>query len=201
MAPLLLALVASSVSCQRRAPRSVAESLLDVGYYKARLQEGDSGERKFRLLLFAAAPDRIHAEILSPLGNPQLIVDGGAGRMAVTFVRDGVSFVGDASPAVFGHLLGLELDLEQWVDALRGGLEHPTVSVLREGGGTLPDRLELRRAGQRLTLELRRRQPTPAGSEALGSAVPPPGTEVRPLTDLLDAPQRFEELESEAAGS
>jgi hypothetical protein len=121
--------------------------------------------------------------------------------MAVTFLRDDLSFVGAATPQVFNHLLGLELDLEQWVSAVRGGLEHPSISIEREGSGSLPDRLELQRAGQRLTLELRRRQPAPADGSSLGNGAPPDGMPTRPLTDLLDEPDRFDALDREAAPS
>jgi len=177
------------------------EGVPHVGYYKATLERESGRDRKFRLLLFVDVPDRIHAEILSPLGNPQLIVDGGGGKMAVSFLRDDLSFVGAATPEVFDHLLGLELDLEQWVSAVRGGLEHPSISIDREGSGSLPDRLEMQRAGQRLTLELRRRQPAPADGSSLGVGAPPDGMRTRPLTDLLDEPDRFDELDRDSTPS
>ena len=70
-----------------------------VGLYRARLEHPDGSSDRFKLLLHAALPDRLHGEVLAPVGGTVLIFDGGGGRMAVTFVRDRVSFVGPASPA------------------------------------------------------------------------------------------------------
>ena len=76
---LVLVLALSLAACAgRRVPvSSVQDAGPAFGLYRARLEEAGGQSERFRLLLFAAAPDRIHGEVLSPMGTTALIFDGG----------------------------------------------------------------------------------------------------------------------------
>jgi hypothetical protein len=173
------------------------------GLYKGRVEPAEHKPRRFRLLLYAELPDRVHAEILSPLGNPQLIVDGGAGNVAVTFVGEGESFVGPATSEVLEDILGVRLTLVELVGALLTGrcdaegyrLER---SAADEPG--LPRAIGLTGPSSGLTLELRRLLPLDADPSALGRGVAPAGTRVRPLGDLVLDEGRVEALSTPEEG-
>jgi len=158
-----------------------------MGLYHARVEWPSEPARRFRLLLWAEEPDRIHGEILSPLGTTELILDGGAGRLAVTIPRDRVAYVGDADASSLGTVLGLDLTLEQLVGVLLGSdaelTGHPCVREPRGAPG-LPRRLDIDEDGHRLSLKLKRLEPLRVSTEFLGTGEAPAGVEVRPLDAL-----------------
>jgi hypothetical protein len=166
-----------------------------VGRYKGRVAHGQAKERRFRLLLFAALPDRVHGEVLSPLGGPQLILDGGSGQLAITFVRDGESFVGPARSEVLSRILGVEVELGQLVRALLlgegsgGGLR-----VERKGPSApgLPESLTIETEDATFALELKKLRSLGADPGRLGTGQPPADTSVRPLEDLEGEGERLE---------
>jgi hypothetical protein len=156
--------------------------------------------RRFRLLLFAALPDRVHGEILSPLGNPQLIVDGGGGQLAITFVRDGESYVGPARGDVLERVLGVRLDLPELAAALLAGEASSEDRWVERTGDTvpgLPETFAVGMEGASLTLELKQLRPVTADPTALGTGRPPGGTRVRPLEELETEGDRIERLVAE----
>jgi hypothetical protein len=157
-----------------------------VGVYRARLDDGEGRPQKFKLLLFAAPPDRLHGEVLSPTGNTVLIFDGGDGRMAVTFVRDRVAYVGPAGSEALDKLVGVPLTLEELVRGLlegaRGGEPYTLVRLAQEPG--LPQSLEIVAEGRSLALQLKRLRPLSAPAEGLGTGRPPDGMEQLPLERL-----------------
>ena len=175
-----------------------------VGVYRGRIENAEGEARRFRLQLFAALPDRVHGEVLSPLGAPQLIVDGGAGQLAVTFVRDGESFVGQAHGDVVARILGVRLELDELVRALLTGETLGGAHRLERTGrgtGELPEAVTIRSEGGTLTLELKRLRPLRADPTLLGTGRPPEGTRVRPLEDLNDEGERLERLAGDGAES
>jgi hypothetical protein len=186
---LLLAAAALAGCSGKRAPSTAPETPADqIGVYKARLTGEEQKSRRFRLLLFAGSPDRLHGEVVSPLGSTLLILDGGDGRLAVTFVRDGVTFAGPAGPEALESVLGLRLGLEELVRGLfEGRIDARGYRVVHEPSedGALPRRLEIDDGRRRLELVLKRLQPLRAGVEALGTGRPPDGTELRPLDELM----------------
>jgi hypothetical protein len=151
------------------------------------LSEGDS--RAFRVLLFAASPDRLHAEVLGPMGAPHLVVDGGGGRLAVAFPGEGVAYVGEADPEALGRVLGVPLPLEPFVRFLTDGVvpvaEGLTLQREPEGGG-LPRRIQVAARGASLSLTRRQWRPSPPDPSALGTGVAPAGLELRPLWAMPD---------------
>ena len=137
-------------------------------------------------MLFAALPDRLHGEVLSPLGAPQLILDGGDGVLAATLVERGQAFVGPADPAVLGRLLGARVELRQLVHGLvLGEWDVPGYRFERSGATPgLPASLAIDDGTTRLSLKLRRLRPLEVDAQNLGSGRPPAGVEVRPLAEL-----------------
>ena len=190
------------------APRGLALQETHVarqtfGLYKGRIEEGEEKPRRFRLLLYADLPDRVHGEVLSPLGTSLLIVDGGAGRLAVTFAREGESFVGPSTAEDLGRILGVRLGLHELVRALLSGVCNSADYRLERSDDPvpgLPRMLSIRGAASSLTLELRRLRPVAADPAALGTGRPPSGTTVRPLSDLAPADPRLRQLTTTESG-
>jgi hypothetical protein len=195
-----VALLCCVTACgPKRAPRTEPTYGAEVGVYKARLEPTEGKIRRFRLMLFATLPDRIHGEVVSPLGSTVLIFDGGGGQLSVTFVRDRIAFVGPADGAALEAVLGLDLPLEELVRALLVGelastRHRITRTASRDPG--LPDSLEIADGRQLLQLRLKKRQPLRTSDAELGRGEPPPGMERRPLSEL-----RLHELPIEDGGA
>ncbi len=155
-----------------------------VGIYRGRFESGSGDARRFRLMLFAAPPDRLHGEVLGPLGSPQIIVDGGGGRLALTVVAERVAYVGETRPEDVARILGIAVSLEDFVRAvLDGQTADSRHSVVRSAdrAGTLPADLELRSADKLLRIELLKRRILDSPAGPLGTGEPPAGMERRPL--------------------
>jgi hypothetical protein len=161
----------------------------DVALYRARVRLRDGDTRGFRLLLFAASPDRLHAEALGPTGAPHLVVDGGGGRIAVAFPGEGLAYVGEASPGTLGRVLGLPVTLQDLVGFLTEGRDPgvPGLVLRRDPAGAgLPRGAQLTSGGAALELSRRQWRPAPPDPAALGVGHAPRGLEVRPLAELPD---------------
>jgi len=191
---LVIVVVGLALPACRRAHREVAPARAGgplVGQYRGRIETHDGESRQFRLLLFAALPDRLHAEVLSALGTTQLILDGGRGKLAITLVADGISFVGPARPEALARILGVRLSLEDLVRGLlTGEVENDEITLFRTGDRDpgLPQTLEIRSGSSSLGLRLKRLRPARAPAPDLGSGRPPPNTEVRPIEELQGYP-------------
>jgi hypothetical protein len=158
-----------------------------VGVYRGRLAVHGEASRRFRLMLFAEKPDRLHAEILGPLGSPQLVVDGGGGRLSIAVVRDRIAYVGESRPDLVERALGVSLQLGQLVRAiLDGELDDPDFTLARseDPPGSLPTLLELESSTVTLRMELRQSRILESSAASLGTGSPPPGMEQRPLEEL-----------------
>ena len=158
-----------------------------VGVYQGRFQHAEQRDRRFKVLLFAALPDRIHAEVLSPMGRTEMILDGGAGRVAITVVPEGVSFVGEGGPGSLERVLGVPLGLEALVRGLLTGERiERGYGLVRSGTepGDLPESLEIHTPRSMLSLELKRIRGMRTLGQGVGTGEPPSGTEVRPLDQL-----------------
>ena len=158
-----------------------------MGVYRARLELPSGEANRFRLLLYAELPDRIHGEILSPVGTTELILDGGRGRVAVTVPRERVAYVGAGDSRALEQVLGLSLTLEQLVGGLVGASgDLPGHRWSREppGRAGLPETFEIEGGGHRLTLRLKRTERLRVSTASLGNGEAPPGVEVRPLESL-----------------
>lgn len=175
--PYLVALLALGiVACAgcagaRRPVDGAGAAGVVVGIYRAELEQADRRPRRFRLMLFAELPDRVHAEVISPVGTTELVLDGGGGRIAVAIVRDKVAFVGAEDPSAIASILGVGIRLEELVRAIllgetvSGGYELERSP--RSGSG-LPDALSLRTPDRSLRLELKRRRSVKTDRSSLG---------------------------------
>jgi len=158
-----------------------------VGVYKARLERVEGRTVRFRLILFAELPDRLHGEVVSPVGSTLLVVDAGEGRISVARMRDRLAYVGQASPDVIEGLLGVRLSLADFVSTLlTGEPEARGYRVVRTAppGAALPDQLEIIAAPNSLSLQLKRRRRLESGTNQLGRGRPPDGMKVRDLAEL-----------------
>ncbi len=175
--------------CGGRRPDVNLAGAEPMGVYRGRIEGEGERPRKFRLLLFAALPDRIHAEIVSPVGSTEMILDGGGGRLAVTLVREKIAFVGDADSGAMNRVLGVRLGVAELV---RGILtDEPTDSSdvtlrrVESESPPLPERVEIESGASRLSLELKRVRPVRFRSSGIGTGKPPEGIEdLRPLDEL-----------------
>jgi hypothetical protein len=169
-----------------------------VALYRGQVRTTEGRDRSFRILLHAERPDRLHAELLTPIGTTQLIVDGGGGRLSIAWVRRGVAYVGRASPEAVEAILGVALGLDELVGVLLSGAPVPAGHAVERSPdpvGTLPARLVLRAPDTVVTLELKRSQPLAGEAGKLGRGEPPAGMEVRPIEEL-----DLEAIDAELAG-
>lgn len=157
-----------------------------VGVYRGRIAETDGRSRRFRLLLFAAEPDRLHAEVVSPLGATELILDGGDARLAVIVPKERLVFAGAPDRETMHGLVGVRVQVGELVRGLlRGEVAGEGIRWRRRGAvGSLPREFTVEGGGRVLELRLKRRSPLRAAAAELGAAVAPPGFETRPLREL-----------------
>ena len=159
-----------------------------VGSYKGVIDDETGRTRRFRVLLWAELPDRMHAELLPPVGGPEVVVDGGGGRLAVTLVREGTAYVGPASPAAIEAVAGVPVPLEdlvRWI-VVAADPVPPDVEVTRspERGEGLPRLLTIRAGGRTLRIERKRVENGGAIAAGAGTGAAPPGVAERPLEEL-----------------
>jgi len=184
---LVAAVLLPACAGRRVATEPSAVPLPEIGVYRGRIEGRDGDTRKFKLMLYVAPPDHLHAEVVSPLGSTVMIIDGGDGRLAVTLVKEGVSYVGQAQEEILERILGLRLSLEELVQGiLTGDAGRAGHTVIRGEGPEdgLPGSITFRSDDASLTLELKKLRPLRGPPETLGTGEPPAGTEIRGLDDL-----------------
>jgi hypothetical protein len=137
-------------------------------------------------MLYAELPDRLHGEVLSPVGSTVLIVDAGDGRISIAMPRDRRVYVGHADPEVVESILGVKVPLEELVRALlTPDVAVPELEVHRSATGPgLPESFEIASPPRRFSLELKKRQRALPTGTPLGTGEPPPGLEILPLDEL-----------------
>jgi len=159
---------------------------VDVGLYRAELDDGTGKPRRFRLMLYAELPDRLHGEVLTPVGTTVMIVDAGGGRISVALTRDRRAYVGRSEPEVVESILGVRLAVDELVRALLSPeIETTTLEVRRSPDGPgLPESFEIGAPPRRFRLELKKRQRAVPTGTPLGTGEPPPGMDLLPLEEL-----------------
>ncbi len=180
----LLPLSACAVARTDGTTRSKPRIEMYAGSYTD--ETGRSG--RFRLLLHAALPDRLHAEILPVLGGPVVIVDAGAGVASVSLVAERIAYLGSTSEDLSGAV-GIPLSVEALVDLLLEGRSErldDEVWIERrpaERRGT-PDLLRVGWRGRTISITLRGRQRLRSDSSSLATGTVPEGFERKRLSDL-----------------
>lgn len=187
------ALVLPAAGCAgRHAPVRGPQDRDVFGIYRASVDRGDAGSRSFRLMLHAAPPDRLHAEIYGPgPGGPAVIFDSGGGRICVSVPSERTAYVGEGGASVLERVVSIRLDPAGAVRAILYGDPLPSpITVSRRADRTpgLPQRLVV--SGPAGTLRLTRKaiRPLRGDPAALGTAIPPPGFTVLPLEAWGEVP-------------
>jgi hypothetical protein len=187
-AALLVALGSGCACHERRPPADGRSEAAAVGTYRGVIDAGDGKHKRIRLLLWAGLPDRVHAELSPPVGGPDVIVDGGGGRLAVTVVSERTAYVGAASRAAIEAIAGVPVALDELVRWILVSAESspPGIEVTRrpEREGGLPESLEIRADGRALRLERRRLDVQRTMAAGAGTGAPPPGVVERPIEEL-----------------
>lgn len=190
---LAAAVAAVGVGCAARhgigtTPAGHGES---VATYRAVLQEDERPTRRVRLVLWVARPDRLHAEIVPPIGGVRFTLDAGGGRACVVDAADGVAYAGSDGVDAVDALTGIRITVPEAVAALLDGAAPPGWSAERDGDapGELPRRLHLASGPRSMTLTLEHVVRS-AAAGPLGTGAPPAGLPVRPLEELGRAPRR-----------
>lgn len=182
-------LVAAAIASSGCASRGHRDSPLPdapdaVGVYRGWVFDRNERVARFRLWIRVEPPDRIHAEVLPPVGGPEWLLDAGGGRVSLTRISERIAWVGDVSEDDSARLLGLPVGIAALVKALWEGaspgetvvLERDPVAapglprafgVLADGRGIRIELLALRRA-----------------TAAVFTAEPPRGLDRRPIEDL-----------------
>jgi hypothetical protein len=157
-----------------------------IGVYRATLDDGTGARRHAKLLLWAAAPDRLHAELLAPVGGVRFVLDAGGGAACVVDVGEATAYAGDSGPAALAGLVGVGVSIGDIVAALLSGASPEDVRVERSGGapGELPDRLVLAQGARALELERVRFERGSGGNGELGTGRPPAGMRLLPMSAL-----------------
>jgi len=162
---------------------------LDYGLYHGRLVRSGEPELGFRLLLYLAEPDGLHAELLPPIGGPRLIIDAGAGRIAITLPAERTSWVGMAERDSLSSVIGAAIEPGELVRFLQDGSRPAgNAQLVREPaqGRGMPHSFAISVPGYELSFTLRKRRRLESDPAALASGQPPPGMEQRPLGELVD---------------
>jgi hypothetical protein len=189
---LSLTVVLLSLSCAGRSGQISGSHIPRderFGVYRATAVDSTGEPRRFRLWLFAAPPDRIHAEVVHPVTGPRLVVDGGGDRLAVTVVDEKIAYVGQTETGPSLESLGIAVSLEDLVAMVLEGRapdgEGPWFRREPPTGEGLPRTFEIEASEGTLHLELQKyRALKGGGSGSIGTGQPASGVEVRPLDEL-----------------
>jgi len=172
----------------RRPPALAGREPASFGVYRGSFRERDGTASRFRLLLFAELPDRMHAEVVPPVGGPRLILDGGGGKLAVSVVDRRTAYVGSAEADSVLRAIGAPVPLSSLVRALVLGEDPsaPDVTIVREPEERpgFPEIFEIRWEGRILRIDLVKMQPMRGTGPSIGSGTPPEGFSVHPMDEI-----------------
>lgn len=163
-----------------------------VVVYKVAFDDGDGVVRRAKLSVWAEEPDRLHAELIVPVGGVTFIVDAGGGRVCVVDVGAATAYAGADGPAAFASLFGVRVAVADAVAAMLRGTDAAGLTVTRSGGedGRLPDALRIADGARSVSLTRLRSERGTADAGTLGTGLPPERLRVLPIGDLAapDAP-------------
>jgi hypothetical protein len=178
----LAAALALACSPGSRAPSVRPDAPDAAGMYRAAAKDGSGRTTRFRLWVHAARPDRLHLEVLPPVGGTAFVLDAGDGVVAAAWIEDRVALAGPSDAPSMDRLLGIAIDARGWVSTILDGAPAEGVAVEREGEvGSLPVALVLRREGLEVRLE---RREVRRASGAVGNGRPPEGFAVHPISSM-----------------
>jgi hypothetical protein len=157
-----------------------------IGVYRATIAEPEREARRVKVLLWAERPDRLHAELLSPVGGVRLVLDAGGGLACVVDPETPAAYAGESGPEAVEKIAGVRVSIADLVEALLAGAAPSGLRVSREGAAepALPARFSIADGERSLDITLLRLERGAPGAGALGTGAPPPGMTVRPLEEL-----------------
>ena len=157
-----------------------------VAVYKAAIDDGSDEVRRARISLWVEPPDRLHAELIAPVGGVVFILDAGGGNTCVVDVAAATAYVGEDGPRAIEVLVGVRVSAADAVAALLHGDSPPGLAVTRDGGadGALPEKIRIADGARSIVLARLRFERGKTDPRALGTGVPPKQLRVRPIESL-----------------
>ena len=157
-----------------------------VVVYRAEVGDGRAAARGAKISIWAEEPDRLHAEILAPVGGVTFTIDAGGGRLCVVDVARGVAYAGEDAKGALETLVGVPISVGDAVLALLHGVAPQGLSITRAGGddGALPKGLRIADGERFLALASVRVERGRIDPSKVGTGEPPARLPVRPLTSL-----------------
>ena len=157
-----------------------------VAVYKIAIDDGSGVARRARLSLWAEAPDRLHAELIAPVGGVLFVLDAGGGNACVVDVAAATAYVGTGGPGAIEALVGVSLSVSDAVAALLHGASPRGLAVTRGGGadGTLPETIRIVDGARSIALSRVRFERGRTDPRTLGTGTPPTQLPVRPIESL-----------------
>ncbi len=157
-----------------------------VGVYRAAIDDGHGAARGAKLSIWAEPPDRLHVELIAPLGGVTLILDAGGGNVCIVDTAAATAYTGKDGPDAIEALVGVRVSVAEAVAALLQGAPPGGLTVTRAGGaeGALPRKLRIVDGARSITLARMRYQRGTTDSRSLGTGVPPKQFPARPIEDF-----------------
>jgi hypothetical protein len=179
-----LAAVACATSHRRDAVPAGVGPL--VGVYRAAIDDGTGAARGAKLSIWAERPDRLHVELIAPVGGVTLVLDAGGGAACIVDAGAGTAYVGKDGPDAIEALVGVRVSVAEAVAALLDGVPPGGLAVTREGsaGGALPARIRIVDGERSIDLARIRYERGTTDPRSLGTGAPPGRFPVRPLEDF-----------------
>jgi len=157
-----------------------------VVVYRAAIDDGHGALRGAKLALWAERPDRLHAELIAPVGGVTFILDAGGGNVCIVDLTEATAYVGEDGPGAIAALAGVRVSVADAVAALLDGVSPAGLAVTRVGGadGALPEKLRIEDGVRSLAIDRVRVERGRTDPRVLGRGVPPDKLRVRPLSNL-----------------
>jgi len=154
--------------------------------YKAVIDDGHGPVRGAKLAVWAERPDRLHAELIAPVGGVTFTIDAGGGKVCIVDVAEAIAYVGEDGPRAIEALTGVGLSVADAVTALFDGVVPPGLTVTRAGSamGSLPESLRIADGTRSLALDRVRFERANTDPRKLGTGVPPANLVVLPIDRL-----------------
>jgi hypothetical protein len=146
-----------------------------IAVYKASIDDGHRPVRGAKLAVWAERTNRLHGELIAPVGGVTFTLDAGGGKVCIVDVAAATAYVGDDGPGAIEALAGVRLSVAEAVAALFDGVAPSGLSVTRSGGalGSLPQKLRIADGARSLVLDRIRFERGRSDPRALGTGVPP----------------------------
>ena len=157
-----------------------------VGVYRAAIDDGGGAAHRTKLSVWAERPDRLHVELIAPVGGVTLILDAGGGSACIVDPGAATAYVGMDGPDAIEALVGVRVSVAEAVAALLDGAPPHGLTVSRQGDSAfaLPEKIRIDDGARSIELSRIRFDRGTADPRSLGTGSPPKHLAVRPLADF-----------------